>query len=259
MGPVVGPFARGGDPFAGRNRRGMAHRGDEVALAAGLDTEHAEAGLGVVEGHPARRGRPAPRGRGLWSPSLAGHAGPGGARSRLWGIVRADASEGTMSRPVPIVPEVLLLGTLPNPGDLERSIRLQLTPGSGPAPEMAMAAAGVPGRAGRLRGPGGPLGLRPRHRRRPRRLGPVDGSVGGRAGAGADAAGEATGFRERRRIGVSELQRRTLHPAEPARPRRRGRPGGRAVRPGRRSTWSTTLQSCAYNAFIACTIAYAQL
>ena len=62
-----------------------------------------------------------------------------------------------MSRPVPIVPEVLLLGTLPNPGDLERSIRLQLTPGSGPAPEMAMAAAGAPGRDGRLRGPGGRL------------------------------------------------------------------------------------------------------
>ena len=57
----------------------MAHRGDEVAMAAGLDTEHAEAGLGVVEGHPARRGRPAPHGRGLWSPSLAGQAGPGGA------------------------------------------------------------------------------------------------------------------------------------------------------------------------------------
>ena len=140
-----------------------------------------------------------------------------------------------MSRPVPIVPEVLLLGTLPNPGDLERSIRLQLTPGSGPAPEMAMAAAGAPGRAGRLRGPGGRLrgsGLD---------IGgglvvsdPFDGSVGGRAGA--DAAGEATGFRERRRIGVSELQRRTLHPAEPARPRRRGRPGGRAVRPSTGAT-----------------------
>ena len=91
-----------------------------------------------------------------------------------------------MSRPVPIVPEVLLLGTLPNPGDLERSIRLQLTPGSGPAPEMAMAAAGAPGRSG------------------------LD--IGGG-------------------LGVSELQRRTLHPAEPARPRRRRRPGGRAVHP----------------------------
>ena len=30
----------------------MAHRGDEIAVAAGLDTEHAEAGLGVVEGDP---------------------------------------------------------------------------------------------------------------------------------------------------------------------------------------------------------------
>ena len=39
MGPVVYPFPRGGDPFAGRNRRGMAHRGDEIAVAAGLDTE----------------------------------------------------------------------------------------------------------------------------------------------------------------------------------------------------------------------------
>ena len=79
MGPVVGPFARGGDPFAGGNRRGMAYRGDEVALAASLDTEHEEAGLGVVEGHPLDEAGQAPRGRGLWSPSLAGHAGPGGA------------------------------------------------------------------------------------------------------------------------------------------------------------------------------------
>ena len=83
MGPVVGPFARGGDPFPGRNRCGMAHRGDEVALAAGLDTEHAEAGLGVVEGHPLDEADQVPRGRGLWSPLLAGHAGPGGrVRSR---------------------------------------------------------------------------------------------------------------------------------------------------------------------------------
>ena len=112
-----------------------------------------------------------------------------------------------MSRPVPIVPEVTGAGD----GD-----------GRG----------GRTGTSWSTPGPGGAAtGLGPRHRRRPRRLGPVDGSVGGRAGA--DAAGEATGFRERRRIGVSELQRRTLHPAEPARPRRRARPGGRAVRPAR--------------------------
>ena len=28
------------------------HQGNEIAVAAGLDTEHAEAGLGVVEGDP---------------------------------------------------------------------------------------------------------------------------------------------------------------------------------------------------------------
>ena len=30
----------------------MAHRSDEIAVATGLETEHAEAGLGVVEGDP---------------------------------------------------------------------------------------------------------------------------------------------------------------------------------------------------------------
>ena len=30
----------------------MTHSGDEIALAPGLDAQHAEAVLGVVEGHP---------------------------------------------------------------------------------------------------------------------------------------------------------------------------------------------------------------
>ena len=50
--PVVGPFPRGGDPFAGRDHRGVAHRGDEITLAAGLDAQHAEAVFRVVERYP---------------------------------------------------------------------------------------------------------------------------------------------------------------------------------------------------------------
>src|SRR5207245_559836 len=46
---VVDPFARRGDPFAGGDHRGVADDGDQVAVAARLDAENAEAALGVVE------------------------------------------------------------------------------------------------------------------------------------------------------------------------------------------------------------------
>ena len=103
MGPVVGPFARGGVPFAGRNRRRMAHHSDETAVATGLDAQYAEAGLGVVEGDPldeagqhleARGG-----GRTHWRPMPdmglgAIHAGViachGPARRAVAGPVRED-------------------------------------------------------------------------------------------------------------------------------------------------------------------------
>ena len=49
VGPVIGPFPRGGDPFSGGDHRGMTHSGDEIALASGLDAQHAEAVLGVVQ------------------------------------------------------------------------------------------------------------------------------------------------------------------------------------------------------------------
>ncbi len=58
--PPVRPLV---DPFAGRNHRGVAHRGDEIAVGAGLDTEHAEAGLGVVEGDPLDEAGQVPRGQ----------------------------------------------------------------------------------------------------------------------------------------------------------------------------------------------------
>ena len=47
VGAVVDPFARRGDPLAGGDRRGMADDGDQVAVAARLDPEHAEAVLGL--------------------------------------------------------------------------------------------------------------------------------------------------------------------------------------------------------------------
>ena len=49
MGAVVDPFARRGDPFAGGDGGGVADDGDQVAVAARLDAENAEAVLGVVE------------------------------------------------------------------------------------------------------------------------------------------------------------------------------------------------------------------
>ena len=52
MGAVVDPFARRGDPFAGGDGGGMPHDGHQVAVAARLDAENAEAVLGVVEGDP---------------------------------------------------------------------------------------------------------------------------------------------------------------------------------------------------------------
>jgi hypothetical protein len=52
VGPVVDPFARGGEPLAGADRGGMANDGDQVPVAAGPDPEHAEAVLGVVKRHP---------------------------------------------------------------------------------------------------------------------------------------------------------------------------------------------------------------
>jgi hypothetical protein len=49
MSTVVDPFARCRDPFAGGDHRGVAGNGDQVAVAARLDAENAEAVLGVVE------------------------------------------------------------------------------------------------------------------------------------------------------------------------------------------------------------------
>jgi len=47
---VVDPEPACLDEFAGGDDRGMADEGDEIALAAGFDPQHAEAILGVMEG-----------------------------------------------------------------------------------------------------------------------------------------------------------------------------------------------------------------
>ena len=52
VGPVVDPFPRGGDPFAGGDGRRVADDGDEITMPACLDAQHAEAALGIMERHP---------------------------------------------------------------------------------------------------------------------------------------------------------------------------------------------------------------
>jgi hypothetical protein len=52
VGAVVDPGSARLDELAGRDHRGMANDGDEIALAAGFDAQNAEAVVGVVEGHP---------------------------------------------------------------------------------------------------------------------------------------------------------------------------------------------------------------
>jgi len=48
MGAVIDPFARHGDPLAGRNRRGMADHRDKFAMAACLDPQNVETVLFIV-------------------------------------------------------------------------------------------------------------------------------------------------------------------------------------------------------------------
>ena len=50
VGAIVDPFARRGDPLAGRDDGGVADDGHEIAVAARLRPKNAEATLGVVEG-----------------------------------------------------------------------------------------------------------------------------------------------------------------------------------------------------------------
>ena len=52
VGPIVDPAAARLDELAGADRRGMADDSDQIALAAGLHPQHAEAAVFVVEGDP---------------------------------------------------------------------------------------------------------------------------------------------------------------------------------------------------------------
>ena len=52
MGAIVDPFARCGDPLAGGDDGGVADDGHQIAMAARLRPQNAEAVLAVVEGDP---------------------------------------------------------------------------------------------------------------------------------------------------------------------------------------------------------------
>ena len=52
VGPVVHPRAGGVDELAGGDRGGSTEHGDQIALAADLDPQHAEAAVRVMERHP---------------------------------------------------------------------------------------------------------------------------------------------------------------------------------------------------------------
>ena len=49
VGTVVDPGSTCLNELGGRDHRGVANEGNEIALAAGFDTQNAEAVLGVVE------------------------------------------------------------------------------------------------------------------------------------------------------------------------------------------------------------------
>src|SRR5208282_976888 len=55
--PVIDPLARGGDPFACRDRRGLTDHCHEVAMSARLRSENTEPVLLVVEGDPLDQAR----------------------------------------------------------------------------------------------------------------------------------------------------------------------------------------------------------
>ena len=52
---AIHPGATDRDPFAGTDLGGMAHHSHQFAVAAGLDAQHAEAVVGVMEGDPLDR------------------------------------------------------------------------------------------------------------------------------------------------------------------------------------------------------------
>src|SRR4051794_12409439 len=55
MTAVVDPLAGGLDPLARGDHRRPPHHGGQVAPSPHLDTQHAEAGLGIMEGYPLNR------------------------------------------------------------------------------------------------------------------------------------------------------------------------------------------------------------
>ena len=57
MGTIIDPFARGGDPLAGANGRGVTHHGHNVTMPAGFGPQNAKAILGIVVRHSLDQAR----------------------------------------------------------------------------------------------------------------------------------------------------------------------------------------------------------
>ena len=92
---VVDPGPARLDELAGRDHRGMADDGDEIALAAGFDAQHAEAVLGVVERDPVDQpSQDLGRGACSW---CFGHQGMMGITAL--GRYRDDAGDDRCARP----------------------------------------------------------------------------------------------------------------------------------------------------------------
>ena len=110
VGAVVDPLPGDRDPLAGRDRGGVAHDRDQVAMAPRLDPQDAEPVFGVVEGDaldrtgqdlPVSRSRLAfvPRRCGNRQPASVRDGGEGGIRTHV-PVSRQDAFEAPPLRPL---------------------------------------------------------------------------------------------------------------------------------------------------------------
>jgi len=108
VGAVVDPAPAGLDELAGRNHRRVTEDGDQVALTAGFDAQHAEAVLFVVERDALDEGRLGPR--LAYSPSVLAASRydggqdtgtlPGSSRHGVSGAARSGQA-GDRPSPVP--------------------------------------------------------------------------------------------------------------------------------------------------------------
>jgi hypothetical protein len=106
VGTVVDPGPTCLNELAGRDHRGMANESNEIALAAGFDTQNAEAVLGVVERDPVDQpGQDLGRGACSWCFRASGYDGdqdpgrlPGSGRHSVSGGVEGASKARAVAR-----------------------------------------------------------------------------------------------------------------------------------------------------------------